>query len=1074
MSQMEDKEMSTIIRSRSLFSSNKKTVCRQYHTRDFIDNRIGIAILLLFFLFLKIEMAAAVPACPEGVKAAQPDGTEITIYLRGDEYSHWNENENGYLITKSEISGEWVYMIEEAGTTVAGKYAVGKADPKAIGALKPNKEKLSAIVERSLAVKSMLVEQPAFAPHTGTMYNLVILVNFSDLSVAYSRQAYDDLFNQIGYTTDGAVGSVKDYYHQISYNALTMQSTVVESVTLDNGYAYYGANDSYGYDIRPREMVQEALAKLEARGFDFRTVDGDSDGWIDGLTIIHAGGGEEYSGNDINYIWSHQWQLISPVTYDGVSMQMYHTEPARRGWDSSPSTQGITRIGVICHENGHFLGLPDLYDYGYDSEGAGNFCLMAGGSWNGNYGTSPAHMSAWCKCYLGWVSPTLISSSGLYSLGQVETNSQIFKLQGGFPSDEYFLVENRQGSGFDSGLPGSLRGILIWHIDESQANNDDQTHYKVDLEEASGTQHLALNENAGDDADYFRAGNATVFTESSIPNNLSYAGQMLNANITNVGTTGASMSVTLAFPLWSDGFESGDFTAGGWTVAGTASVTTGAKYTGTYGAQIPGSASVSSITKSKSTVGYNTIHVKYDRKLTKTSVTLVVDWSTDGNTWNVLETLTGSTLWAFRDFTCASGAGNNAGFRVRFRTTGGTSSRYAYIDNVQITGTAIPSTTTVPDVVGQTQAAAATAITGAGLVVGTVTQAYSDTVAAGLVISQYPAGETIVLIGSAVDIIISLGPQARSISGYVMEPDVNTPVEGVQIDANNNGGSTDITDVNGYYELTVAYGWSGTVIPSKTGYTFEPNGIDYNNVTTDQNDNYTAILDTFIIWGYAVDSGLIPLDSVLVSPDNNGGPWTSKYYGGGSDTTDANGYYEVVVDYNWSGEVVPAKYAYIFEPNNIGYVNVTSDYNNQDYTGALLRFIISGHIKNSCNVPIADVLMDANNGGGQDTTDANGFYEVWVDYNWSGTVIPTRKNYTFNPYTREYAGVLNDQTDQDYSANNIYDLDCDGSIGFGDVGVISDNWLVTGENIPGDIYKDENNIVNFLDLSMFAEVWLDN
>jgi len=343
---------------------------------------------------------------------------------------------------------------------------------------------------------------------------------------------------------------------------------------------------------------------------------------------------------------------------------------------------------------------------------------------------------------------------------------------------------------------------------------------------------------------------------------------------------------------------------------------------------------------------------------------------------------------------------------------------------------------------------------------------------AGKVADANSAATTVTMDGSYT-VVANFAINEMTISGYVTEPDANIPVEGVSIDASNDG-SSDTTDANGFYELTVAYGWSGTVIPGKTGYAFEPNGIDYNNVTTDQNDNYTAILDTFIIAGYAVDSGLIPLDGVLVSPDNNGGPYTSKYYGGGSDTTDANGYYEVLVDYNWSGKVVPVKYAYIFEPNNIGYVNVTSDYNDQDYTGALLRFIISGHIKNSCDVPIADVLVDANNGGGQDTTDANGFYEVWVDYNWYGTIIPTRKNYTFNPYTREYAGVLNDHIDQDYSADNIYDLDCDGSIGFGDVGVISNNWLVTGENIPGDIYKDENNIVNFLDFSMFAEVWLEN
>ena len=503
----------------------------------------------------------AVPACPGGATVTQPDGTPITVYLRGDEYAHWNESREGYHITRN-ARHEWVYLVSENGRAVASEHAVGKADPRAVGAIKPDRAKLAESGRQSRALRTAAEETPDttqtsaaqaapnLTPSTGTMYNLVVLVNFSDLTVAYPTQDYDALFNQVGYTADGAVGSVKDYYHEVSYNTLTVQSVVPEPVTLANGYAWYGANSPIppNDDLRPREMVAEALAALEAGGFDFTTVDGDSDGQIDGLTIIHAGGGEEYSGNDPDYIWSHQWALIDPVTYDGVTMWNYHTEPARRGWDSSPSTQGITRIGVICHENGHFLGLPDLYDYGYDSKGAGDFCLMAGGSWNGNSGTTPAHMSAWCKTELEWITPTVISADGIYSLDRVETNPQAYKLQGPFPSTQYFLVENRQGTGFDAGLPGSLRGMLIWHVDETQTNNNDQTHYLVDLEEASGTQHLELNQNEGNDADYFRAGNATVFSDSSTPSNLSYSGQALGLDITDVSAPGATMSFQVGNP----------------------------------------------------------------------------------------------------------------------------------------------------------------------------------------------------------------------------------------------------------------------------------------------------------------------------------------------------------------------------------------------------------------------------------------------------------------------------------------------------------------------------------------------
>jgi len=483
--------------------------------------------------------ARAVPACPEPATVQQPDGQTIQVYLSGDEFLHWHQDGAGFTILQDGKTGSWVYAIKNAaGNLVPSATVVGKDDPKQAGM--PKRLLPDGAVARSSALREARQKVPSIQdgpielPRIGTMKNLVLLVQFSDKSGSRTKAEYEALFNTNGYSVDGAAGSVKDYYREASYNALDVQSVVVDWITLDNGYAYYGANDAYGDDVRPREMVQEALAKLEARGFDFSTMDADNDGWVDGLTIIHAGGGEEYSGNDLNYIWSHKWSMSGTVTYDGKSLREYHTEPERRGWDSTPSTWGITRIGVICHENGHFLGLPDLYDYGYDSKGAGDFCLMAGGSWNGNSGTQPAHMSAWCKKELTWLTPTVVTASGIYSVPRVEDNQTVYRLSGAFPSTQYFLIENRQGYGFDASLPGSTRGLLIWHVDENQANNDDQTHYKVDLEEASGTQHLELNSNEGDDADYFRLGTMTTFDYGTTPNSRSYTGVALDQDITAV------------------------------------------------------------------------------------------------------------------------------------------------------------------------------------------------------------------------------------------------------------------------------------------------------------------------------------------------------------------------------------------------------------------------------------------------------------------------------------------------------------------------------------------------------------
>jgi len=306
-----------------------------------------------------------------------------------------------------------------------------------------------------------------------------------------------------------------------------------------------------------------------------------------------------------------------------------------------------------------------------------------------------------------------------------------------------------------------------------------------------------------------------------------------------------------------------------------------------------------------------------------------------------------------------------------------------------------------------------------------------------------------------------------SIAGYVVELDGTTPVKDALISASD---TNTLTDPNGYYKLSVGYGWSGVITPEKEGYIFEPNINTYTDITQNQRDvNYTAALLTYKIAGYVFGpDNITPVSDVNVSADNGGGPWTSKY-GGGSWQTDASGYYEVWVDYNWSGKITPSRYAYAFEPNSIIYTDVNSDWANQGYIAALLTFKISGCIRNECNVPIAGVMVSADNGGGQNITDTNGLYEVWASYAWSGTVTPEKPHYAFNPAGLSYVGVLTDPADQNYAANNIYDLDCDGSIGIVDIAVICDNWLNdTGGNIC-DFNAD--GIVNFIDYSEFANVW---
>jgi hypothetical protein len=149
-----------------------------------------------------------------------------------------------------------------------------------------------------------------------------------------------------------------------------------------------------------------------------------------------------------------------------------------------------------------------------------------------------------------------------------------------------------------------------------------------------------------------------------------------------------SYTKTIAAPPalpWSDGFESGNFTAGGWTTSGTTSVTNKVSYTGTYSAQVE---KVSWIQKAISTSAFSNIHVKYARKTVgfDAGEYLYVEWSTNGADWNNLET-TQDTAWSLQDKLCGTGANNNADFRVRFRTNTNKVGEAANIDAVELSGT---------------------------------------------------------------------------------------------------------------------------------------------------------------------------------------------------------------------------------------------------------------------------------------------------------------------------------------------------------------------------------------------------
>ena len=286
----------------------------------------------------------------------------------------------------------------------------------------------------------------------------------------------------------------------------------------------------------------------------------------------------------------------------------------------------------------------------------------------------------------------------------------------------------------------------------------------------------------------------------------------------------------------------------------------------------------------------------------------------------------------------------------------------------------------------------------------------------------------------------------------------------------NDGASSAVTDPNGYYELVVDYEWSGIVEPNAVGYVFDPNEADrtLTTVASDTVLDLTGSLEAFVISGTILDDLSAPLSGVTVTPENGGGYYTNKYDGGGVGTTNAAGYYEVLVDYDWSGSVTPTDNAYTFAPLSSSYSNVVAGLAAQDYTGTMLTFSITGYVENVLGAPVEGVTVTADNGGGTDTTDVTGYYEVWVSYDWSGNVTASMTDYTFAPPSTPYANVTINQAD-DFAAQLDADIDGDGFVGLPDLIILCNNWLTAGDLSMGEL--NEDGFIDLLDVAELGGYW---
>ncbi|MHC4061671.1 MAG: PASTA domain-containing protein, partial [Planctomycetota bacterium] len=117
-----------------------------------------------------------------------------------------------------------------------------------------------------------------------------------------------------------------------------------------------------------------------------------------------------------------------------------------------------------------------------------------------------------------------------------------------------------------------------------------------------------------------------------------------------------------------------------------------------------------------------------------------------------------------------------AGYKIATGTNETPQLTHSRVNQQVIIGFVVRAAVNVPNVVDTNETDANSAITNAGLAVGSITYDYNDTVAQGLVISQNPAAGTLVPIGSSVDLVVSLGPPQVPNVLDMTEADANTAI----------------------------------------------------------------------------------------------------------------------------------------------------------------------------------------------------------------------------------------------------------------------------------------------------------
>lgn len=445
--------------------------------------------VFMFLAVLAILASAfdvqSMPANPDPIVFVQPDGTTLTIKIKGDERISWRQTVDEYTLMRNN-DGYLTYAIKDSnGDLQPSNIIATDVDQRGM----KSKSMLSTL-EKNLfysdnQVKTMLEiwdisdsfksSDAAKVSSVGTKKILVALTGFSADEYIPEEEPFErtnkeffNMLNQMGYTDNGAKGSVRDYFLESSYGKLDLTFSVAGPYLAPKSEWYYTGGKK---NSRCSELAKWLVQSAVDDGFDMADYDSDGDGIVDCFHFVYAGNGQESTAIE-GTIWSHKgpFSNFGPITIGGKKFASYSCSAER----NANSKTAMTTIGVMCHEITHVFGAPDYYDTNYETgglyDGTGNWDVMANGAYNGSpKGSVPAFHNPYQKMRFEWVTPIdLTEPTSVYTMPNSAEHPTVYKIQTK-TDNEYFLLENRQKIGFDKHVPGE--GLVVYRVSSNITNS---------------------------------------------------------------------------------------------------------------------------------------------------------------------------------------------------------------------------------------------------------------------------------------------------------------------------------------------------------------------------------------------------------------------------------------------------------------------------------------------------------------------------------------------------------------------------------------------------------------------------